>query len=78
MPIPNAVMEPNHPKLPVSANAGPVETDDDDDEDDDAASTRKMDEEILAISQILRSLGKMPESARTRILTYLCSRFAEK
>ena len=43
--------------------------------DDAAEDTRRMDEEIRLLAGILRTLARLEPAARSRVITYLSSRF---
>lgn len=50
----------------------------DTDETAEADDSRKMDEELKTVGQIIRKLIDPQPTARRRILTYLASRFLEE
>lgn len=45
-------------------------------QEDEADTGRRMDDELKAMSAIIRMLNQMDESARCRIVCYIASRYA--
>lgn len=43
--------------------------------DEDEGSDRRMDEELKILGQMLRTLSRLDEPARARVVAYLSSRF---
>lgn len=45
--------------------------------EDDTVTSRRMDEELKAISAILRTLNELDEAASSRIVAYISARFVK-
>ena len=69
-------MRPDHHQEPEPLDA---ETDEAPaDTETDASKRRPADPELRVIAAILRLLGDIPESARSRVMTYLSDRYCMK
>ncbi len=47
-------------------------------EPEEETGSRRMDDELRCLGQMLRMLGDLEEDARARVIAYLSSRFREK